>query len=403
MVEERGALRAIYWQDAFPALRLFRALRLAIHFRALLLAAAALVIVSAGWHVCDAVFSGADDPKLRQQIEMNRAWPWETPAISPPLEHLTSIDNWRERSPLVLAWNAISAPFRQIYATDITFTHFIYLLVGALWTLAVWALFGGAITRIAAVSLARQENVSASQLTRFVLPRWPAYFVAPLFPILGTFLLAALLAGLGLLMRTSAGILTAGIVWPLVLLIGFLMAFLLIGLFFAWPLMWATVSAEGTDAFGALSHSYSYTYQRPLQYLLYAAIAALVGVLGWYLVSLFASEVVALANWGVSWGSGASTVQNIAAASDVDSSIGNLGGTLIRFWNGCVFLLATAYLFSYFWAASTVIYFLLRRLVDGTELDEVFMPEERALHGLPPLKTGPDGVPEVADEPAAAE
>jgi hypothetical protein len=47
-----------------------------------------------------------------------------------------------------------------------------------------------------------------------------------------------------------------------------------------------------------------------------------------------------------------------------------------------------------------VIYFLLRRLVDGTELDEVYLPEEQGLHGLPPLKTGPDGMVEAADDPA---
>ena len=55
------------------------------------------------------------------------------------------------------------------------------------------------------------------------------------------------------------------------------------------------------------------------------------------------------------------------------------------------------------WSSTTVIYFLLRRQVDATELDEVFMPEERERHGLPPLKSGPDGIPRVVEEPAADE
>ena len=47
-----------------------------------------------------------------------------------------------------------------------------------------------------------------------------------------------------------------------------------------------------------------------------------------------------------------------------------------------------------------MIYFLLRRTVDGKELDEVYLGESRELHTLPPLKTDAHGVPQVADEPA---
>ena len=46
---------------------------------------------------------------------------------------------------------------------------------------------------------------------------------------------------------------------------------------------------------------------------------------------------------------------------------------MIRFFAGCVKLLAVGYLFSYFWAASAAIYFQLRRDVDATETDEVFL------------------------------
>ena len=51
---------------------------------------------------------------------------------------------------------------------------------------------------------------------------------------------------------------------------------------------------------------------------------------------------------------------------------------LIRFWAGCVKLLAVGYLFSYFWTAATAIYFLLRRDVDATEMDEVFLDADQS-------------------------
>jgi hypothetical protein len=397
MSEQRDTLRAIAWQEAFPALRLFSTLRMALNFRILVLSALALVLTSAGWQTCGKIFSDTDDLVLQAEIEHNQAWPWQQAVVPAPSEFLTTLEGWREQSPLLLAWRQISAPFERMYAAEATLAQFTYWLLCALWSLAVWAFFGGAITRIAAVSFARQENLSWSQVAGFVRPRWPSYFVAPLFPILGTFLAALIMAILGLAMRAPAGVLVGGILWPIVLLGGFMMAFLLIVLFFGWPLMWGAISAEGTDSFGALSHSYSYTYQRPLQYLLYAVIAALVGVLGWYLVSWFAYWIIGLSNWGISWGSGQERITEIVNESDL-GTVGNWGIALIHFWNNCVRMLALAFIFSYFWTASTVIYFLLRRLVDATELDDVFMPEEHDVHGLPPLKTGPDGVAEAADD-----
>jgi hypothetical protein len=218
--------------------------------------------------------------------------------------------------------------------------------------------------------------------------------------MLGVFAMAGCLALLGLLLRNGLGVLLVGLAWPLVLFVGFLMAFLLVGLFFAWPLMWGTVSAEGTDAFGALSHSYSYTYQRPLQYLMYGVAALAIGVLGSYLVTLFAWWTAELGNWGLSWGSGSEALHR-AITQQETGTLADYGSKLIRFWNNALTMLVVGFVFSYFWCAGTVIYFLLRRLVDATELDEAFTPEERALHARPPLKTGPDGVAEPADDSPA--
>ncbi|MBI3837050.1 MAG: hypothetical protein HY288_03845 [Planctomycetia bacterium] len=401
MVEDRGTLRAIAWQEAFPGLALFSALRMALNIRALLLAAVAITGTTAGWRICNRIFSDTEIPELRTQMEANQVYPWERLNVTMPVASLESFESWRDGNPLVLGWNEISAPFERLYASEATFTGFVYWLVCALWSLVVWGFFGGAITRMAAVSFARRESPSWKQLAGFVRQRFGAYFSAPLLPILGTFLVAIFLAVLGFIMRVGPGILVAGIVWPLVLIGGFMMAFLLIVLFFGWPLMWGSISAEGTDSFGALSHAYSYTYQRPLHYLMYAVGSALIGVLGWFLVSLFAFWIISLSRWGVSWGSGAAQINEIFSGGEL-GTLGNAGSALIQFWLHCVNTLALAFVFSYLWTSTTVIYFLLRRLVDATELDEVFMPEESELHGLPPLKTGPDGVAQVADDPVMA-
>jgi hypothetical protein len=399
MTQDRETLRAVAWQEIFPVLHLFSALRIALHFRLLVLAALALVGTIAGWRVIGELFSDTDHAELLAQIDANRTWPWESTISVTPIGQFLSLETWKREAPLLRAWNSISQPFVEIYRADASLVQWTYWLSCALWSLVIWAFFGGAITRIAAVSFARQENVSWSQVAGFVRPRWPSYFAAPLMPILATFLAALLLAVLGLIARQEVGLLIAGIVWPLALLAGFTIAFLLIGLYFSWPLMWAAISAEGTDAFGALSHAYSYVFQRPLRYLVYGVLATLAGVVGWYLVVMFAHWIVALADWGVSWGSGIERLTE-ASADQEPGALGGAGIALVEFWNNCFKTLALAYIFSYFWVATTVIYFLLRRQVDGTELDEVHLPDEQALHGLPPLKTGPDGVPEPADEPA---
>lgn len=400
MVEDRQALRSIAWLEVFPSLRLFSALRLALNFRALVLAAIAIAGTAAGWRVCGAIFADSANPLLEAQISHNDIWPWDLPLPPPPpVEELSSIDTWWRQSPLLMAWSEISRPFKQMFEAP-SFVGFAYLLSCGLWSLLVWSFFGGAITRQAAVTIAREENQSWAKLAGFVRSRLGAYFIAPLFPIGGTFLAAAFLALLGLAMRSGLGVLATGVLWPLVLLGGFMMAFLLIGLFFGWPLMWGAISAEGTDSFGALSHSYSYVYQRPLRYLVYAVMAALIGVLGWFLVSLFATWILELTRWAVSWGSGTARVDAVLAREDL-GQLGNFGAGLVQFWNNCLKTVAFGFIFSYFWSATTVIYFLLRRLVDATEIDEVFLPEEQELHGLPPLKTGPDGVPAVAEDPEA--
>ena len=97
-----------------------------------------------------------------------------------------------------------------------------------------------------------------------------------------------------------AGDLFAGVpLWPIVILIGFIMAIVLVGLV-GWPLMTATISTEGTDSFDALSRSYSYIYQAPWQFLWYNLVAVTYGAVLIFFVGFMASMMVFLGKWGVS-------------------------------------------------------------------------------------------------------
>ncbi len=60
----------------------------------------------------------------------------------------------------------------------------LYLICVILWLLLVWGFFGGAITRMAAVQVARNEKVSMREALHFARARLQSFFSAPVFPLL---------------------------------------------------------------------------------------------------------------------------------------------------------------------------------------------------------------------------
>ncbi len=204
-------------------------------------------------------------------------------------------------------------------------------------------------------------------------------------------------------MRADVIALVMSLLWFVMALASFAVGVLLIGLFFGWPLMWPTISTEGTDSFDALSRSYSYTFQRPLFYFLYVIAAGVLGLLASFIVFMLAAITQHLGYWAISWGAGRERAGELFAAmidpSTVDGSL-HSAAMVLRFWSGCISLLAISFVYCYFWTAITKIYFLLRLKVDGTEMDEIAhdeAAEAEETYGLPPLATDEGGVPRVVD------
>lgn len=431
-----GEVREILWQEVFPWLTLIRALRLALSVRVLLLAALALIVLSFGWQVLGAAFSGTSDEALRQAIGRYSTWPWQTATtmvdeswrsgndpqpLPPGAPHPTAVPivgQWLGRGPIAHFWHRVYGPFAALFALELSVESLAYYLLGCLWTIAVWSLFGGAITRTAALVLAREETLGLKASVRYAAGKWTAYFLSPLLPLLGVLLAAVPLAVLGFCMRLGFFAALAGLLWPLVLLGGLFLTIVMVGLGLGWPFLLPTISSEGTDAFDALSRSYAYVYQRPLHLLFYTLVATVLGLLGAWVVDLFAGGVVNLGAWGVSWGeggaitdvvrqtshlSGADRTARIAeAASDAGyDAMTTSGLRLIAFWTGLVSIVQTGFRAGFFWSAATAIYLLLRRSVDATEMDEVSVDdaEEEPVEGLPDLEAEPEGATEPADEP----
>ncbi len=262
----------------------------------------------------------------------------------------------------------------------------------------MWAFFGGAITRSAALQLATRQTDRPMTTLRFAAARWRYFFMAPLVPLIGVAIVTVLIAIPSVLLRVEGfGTALVGLfVWPLLLLGGLAIAWVVLGLALGWPLLWAHLSVEGGDSLDPLSPMYGYLFRRPLNYLFYVSVAAVLGGLGWLLVGYFAAGTIAATYWAASWTGGEAGTLRIVGGDPGFGPIASFGAHAIHFWVQCVKLLAVGFLYSYFWTASTAIYFVLRYDVDQKEMDEVLPEEEEQPPAeLPPLGSDAAGAPVV--------
>lgn len=313
-------------------------------------------------------------------------------------------------------------PVAYFLHPNATFVDQLYFLLVICWTVATWAVFGGAITRIAAVQVARNEKIGMMESLRYVLARWQSYVFASFAPLIGVAIFIVILMlffGIPNWIPIFAEFWMA-IFYPVVFVLGLVIAFLLVGLV-GWPMIHTTLSAEGSDAFDALSRSYSYVLQRPWNYLWYAFIALLYGAVVVFFVGLMGSLAVYLGKWGVShtpatqyfnrdpsymfvyapksfgWrdlllqGSPViNSTSDVATQQEVQNYIKTfnkwnyIGAFFVAVWLHIIFLVVVGVGYSYFWASSTIIYLLMRKKVDDTEMDEVYLEEEPEGSYTPP-------------------
>jgi hypothetical protein len=444
MIDQHEKLREVAWNELFRWLVLLRSVRIALLARVMVLGALGLISTTLGWWCIVAVFAASADPVIAEWREFVSQWLWNA---SPEFSIVSAARSADElfgaaatglaEAPVTL-WLYLTRPFIDLFHSALTPIGFLCLLLCCLWELLVWGLFGGAITRIAALRFTRDEAPDFIAALRHAAGKLLSYCSAPILALAGAAVFGVQLAILGWIMRLDFLAMIAGVFWPFVLLLGLLMAILLIGALAGWPLMWATVSVEGTDAFDALSRSYAYTYQRPLRLLWYVFLATILAAVSMFIVKLFATAAISLGNWSISWGldeptyraivaprpialpvaaEAAMNVPPLALSPPMNSGLGEpeaaaalpveLGGmagvaaTGIAFWKSLLGALAAGYQAGFLWVAAVGVYLLLRKDVDGAEMDEVYVEDEQDF-GMPPLvDDAATGVPDVDAASAA--
>ena len=445
MTDPQSKIRDVAWSELFPWLMLGRSVRIALLARVLILGALGLIATTLGWRLIGWMFSGSEDTVIAELRGYLGRWVWEESrefyiALSAQSADDVFLAAWDGvlEAPVAL-WLYLTRPFREMFS-DVSAAAFFYLLLCAIWELLVWGLIGGAITRIAALKFTRDEAPGLVASLKHAAAKLPSYSLPPLIALAGAAVFAVQLALLGLLMQIDVFALLAALTWPFVLMLGLLMAILLLGALIGWPLMWATISVEGTDAFDALSRSYAYTYQRPWRLLWYVLFVGLLAVVSMFVVKVFAISAIALGDWSVDWGLDEPTMQTVVkpiatpadidteappAIPDVDMDIppaplpgdedvdatqvesrppGRLltwARNAIYFWKSLMAALAAGYQAGFLWVSAVGVYLLLRRDIDGVQTSEVYIDQDEQ-YGIPPLADeAATGVPEVAPgEPA---
>ncbi|MDP6543163.1 MAG: hypothetical protein QGH60_04175 [Phycisphaerae bacterium] len=275
--------------------------------------------------------------------------------------------------------------------------HWLFAIIFLTLALSAWALFGGAIHRIAALHAAREEKISIVQALRFSSGKFLSFFTAPLIPLIIILFLGLFLFLGGLLFGNLWGVLAwiMAILFPIAIVLGLLIAFLSIGLGGGCGLMYPTIAVEGSDAFDAISRSFSYVFARPWRTVVYGVIALVYGTICYLFVRLFAFIALAGTHWFVKGGIFGGGSDLAANADRMDMlwpaptfsnfhppvSWAALGGFdtlaagIIAIWVYIVIAVVAAFGLSFLASSTTVIYYLLRRKVDATDLDDVYVEE----------------------------
>lgn len=153
--------------------------------------------------------------------------------------------------------------------------------------LVIWALFGGAISRIAVVEICTDDRLSIGEALCYARRRYTAYLGATILPLVAVAILMLCCFAYGLLFTLPIINVVLSLCFFLVLIAGFMMALIILGGVAGAPLMYPAVSAEGNDAFDAISRSYSYVFGRPWRFLFYNLMAFIYGVTCVFFVTMF--------------------------------------------------------------------------------------------------------------------
>ena len=431
MANNYDTVRGVDWREVFPWTALTRAFTVAVSIPVLLLASFGVGLTISGWAIADSLLipeQPAVAPAGVTTDEMESVTPQETiftedPALQAAVE-APLIDS-REQIPEPVAAGqpadyAVPAigPIteddprsvfeRLLVGEGLTLlgdlhemfmgedrdldakTSYAICIVDFAWLLVVWGFFGAMITRIAVIRIGRGEKIGLIEAMADVRKKYISYVMSPLFVLVSCFVLSLPIVLISLLLNFDLGVLLASLLWIVAIVASIGVAVLLTGLFFGWPLMWPTISAEEAgDVYEATSRTFAYTFQAPVQYLFYVLISIVIWVPSVMLVQNFTSlaEQVIFSGMNVAAEEGQLIQDYLTGQVSLDGESQSfvMGAKIISGLHWFAHLMADAFCVGFFFSSFSGIYLLRRRFVDHTPLDEVFVIDDKTKYGLEDL------------------
>ncbi|QDU09571.1 hypothetical protein [Gimesia aquarii] len=370
----------IPYKTIFPWLHLFRIFRLAVDFQKIMLASAAFLLLLLGNQLFNTLpFAPPQQVRDAEQLLPQNIQFYPQTSDRFLQQRLNSIKILGENSnytifhelnerTLLEPMSSFTRPVFTLFNVGTNWSSLAYATTQLLWAVIVWSLFGGAITRIAAIQFAQDEHIGLRAALRFSSKRILSLVSAPLLPFagMGFFWVLCLLIGL-LGYIPGAGEVIVSLFWGLAYLFAFVMSLILLVTLAGWPLMMATISVEDSDGFDGLSRIFSYLFGRIWYFLWLVIVTLCYGAVCLFFVELLLTFITYLSYWGVTWGLSDDTTNQLFMPNQ-----NSLARTITLGWGKVLSILFSGFIISFFWSANTVIYFLLRKCDDGTPIDHIY-------------------------------
>ncbi|MEW6357855.1 MAG: HEAT repeat domain-containing protein [Planctomycetota bacterium] len=236
----------------------------------------------------------------------------------------------------------------------------------ALWAWLFLAGTGFKIARSTAVELATGVAPGIGHTYKF----WLGRITHPLRPLIVVAVLLAIPVGLvwlaGYLSSlSSVGQIVAVIAYPACLLIAVIALLMLLISVAGLPMMVPAMAVENTGCGDAVTSAWAYVISRPWRYALYWLAAAVhcLFVVGLLVAGVYAAEV------GLSLGAGRSA--SFALLYHLMPGLSPLGMV-----HSVILFLIASYILSHYFTSRVGIYLLMRKAVDGIDIDVVHLPKK---------------------------
>lgn len=237
----------------------------------------------------------------------------------------------------------------------------------------VWSLLGGALCRMFACDAAHGVVMRWPNAVGFALARLRHFACSLLVPIIaGAAGVGVLTLGGWLLLSFGFTRPIGGVLYGAGLLIGALVVLIAFVFAMGKPLLLPAVACESTDTIDALQRVFAYVLNRPARLAVYLAL----GFVQLVVVAIGAGLAASAALWVTRAATSALLSSEAASALNDPTQAGwsaQFAAGAIGFWSDVPPLLALAAAISAYFAASTLVYLMIRRVNDGQDIGEIWV------------------------------